>query len=170
MAVTLRMAAAAALVAVCIAGITWETRRWILHGQKSLLERETMDVILHGNPVVRTRFARSALDRLALRNLYPLDIDLRLEAAAAYRLLGDLESARTEYVAALRVSDRPEIHIAFGDLLMEKGEVDAALDQYAYAVQFSRYYARHVHYHVREVLERVQQWDQELASTENADD
>lgn len=163
MAVTLRIAATAALVLVCLTGIGWEAGRWILHQQKGHLERETMDVILRGNPVVRTRFARSALERLALRHLYPLEIDLRLEAAAAYRLLGDFESARSEYLAALRVSDRPEIHIAFGDLLVERGETEAGLDHYVDAVEFSRYFARHLHFHAPEVMRRVREREREVA-------
>lgn len=161
MAVALRIAVAVGAGALCALGVAWEAGRWSLQSQKSEIERATQEIIAQ-SPIARARFARTALGQLDRRWLFPLDVDLRLEAAAAYRLVGQFEAAEHEYRQALRVSDRPEIHIAIGDLLVEMDRIDDALDHYTYAVHFSRRYLDYVQLHRDEVLTRVERWEHQI--------
>lgn len=162
MAIALRISLAIGIAALATAGITWEIGRWAMHRQKSLIERSIESAMRDGNPVERSRVGRAALELLERRTLYPADIDLRLEAAAAHRLIGQFESAEREYLAVLDISDRPEIHIALGNLYLETGRTEEALDHYTYAVRFGRQNLNSVPAHRREVLRRVEELEREI--------
>lgn len=67
----------------------------------------------------------------------PTNLVISLQLASIYKLLGRNEDAVTLLRSTLRFHRRPEIYLGLGDLQIETGNLDDAVDSYAQAVAFS---------------------------------
>lgn len=98
----------------------------------------------------QTRYARTlppdAARRVASANLSGLekissgcrtDVDLHLLLSLNSRILGRSKEAMQHMENAFRVDDRPELYLHRGLIFLEMGEVDAAVQQFATAVEFN---------------------------------
>jgi tetratricopeptide (TPR) repeat protein len=89
------------------------------------------------SPAIAER-TRANVERIqqALR-LAPADVDLYMELAAEYRMLGRLDDAASSYRNALRYDRRPEIYRNLGEVDASLGDRDAAVDDFAHALAFA---------------------------------
>jgi hypothetical protein len=87
--------------------------------------------------VAATQIARSRVQELSNEwRRSPTDVDLPMELAAEFRLLGKGGDATRTYAALLKYHRRPEIFFNLGSAQYETGDVPGAVESCANAVAF----------------------------------
>lgn len=159
--IVIRWIGVLATVVVVVVALHVQVRRHELNLLKHRLEQETTRAVSMENQA-RIHIARDIV-QLVEPHLgdFPPDVDLYMIAAANYRLVADFETAEQTYRRALRIGRRPEIYLNLGDVLLQQGRTDEALESYAIAVAFSTaYYDR-----VPLMRDRVRQMSHEVSAT-----
>lgn len=122
---------------------------------KLALERNTRGAEL-AEPFVAARTARANI--LTARQMLqknPADVDLYMMLASNQRIVGENQEALAAYDEALRVRPRPEIYLTLGQLQLEMGQRDAAIENMARAVRFEEGLAEEIEDPaVREAVEK----------------
>ena len=104
--------------------------------QKLSLELNTRGAEL-AEPFVAARTARANITTAReMLQKNPADADLYMMLASNERIVGMKEEALAAYDNALRVLPRPEIYLTLGQLQLEMGQRDAAIENMARAVRF----------------------------------
>lgn len=129
------VAAAVVLAAWSLVRWSWEPNR--CNAELSALEGETIRAENTTDPYVRLVRARRNLERLnGLRRPCANEVRTPVLLAANEELVGRIEDAERDYLEALRIEHRPEIYMALGNVQIQLGKVDAAVDSYTMAVRF----------------------------------
>jgi hypothetical protein len=87
--------------------------------------------------------ARRHITRLEkLRDSCRTQVRVPMLTAANQEIIGLPDQALNSYRDALRIEQRPEIHMAIAALQLQLGQIDEAVDSYVEAARFTRYLVR----------------------------
>ena len=127
------VAAAAVLGAWAILRYAWDPLR--CNAVVSEVEGATIAAEQLTDPYLQLRRARRNLERLStLRCRNEVRVPVLL--AANEELMERWPDAARHYEEALALEQRPEIHLALGNVQVRLGRLDAAVETYARAVRF----------------------------------
>lgn len=127
------VAAAVALTGWSLFAFVW--RPVHCNAEVSRIEADTLNAERLSDPYAKLVRARRNLQRLAaLRCATEVRVPVLL--AANEELVGRLEDAAKHYEQAVALEPRPEIYMALGNVQVQLGRVDAAVESYARALKF----------------------------------
>jgi len=102
------------------------------------IERQTRSALASSSASAARRIATANLARLeAVCGGCKTDVDLYLLRAFNLRILGRNEDALLELKNGLRIDNRPELYVNRGQILLEMGQLDAAVAEFAMVARFS---------------------------------
>jgi tetratricopeptide (TPR) repeat protein len=132
-----------AIVIVAAVLVLWGSQRFVYepHACNRMvtdLTRRTSLAYDTGRDFTRIDRARRNLQELgALRERCPTDVRGYMLIGANEEILGRHDDAIRSYRQSLAIEQRPEIHAAIGDALIQTGRVDEAVESYFTAVRFN---------------------------------
>lgn len=133
------LAAVLAMAVLCgWALLRWASAPYSCNAAVTRLTRQTTLVTESAATYARvTRARRNIEDLRALAPRCPTEVRVLMMIGANEEVLGRYEDAALSYRRALRVEQRPEIHAALADALIQLGRTGEAVEHYTVAARFN---------------------------------